>query len=205
MYIPPYFKIEDREAIEQIVSKYGFATLITAAPDGLKVSHIPLLYEPSDDGGTVTGHMARANDHWRAFDGEAESLAIFQGPDAYISPEWYEEGPAAPTWNFAVVHMRGPAQAMDGRRWLSAHVDELVEYHETKTLGHSAATDAEFKEMRLGSIVGIRMKVTTIEAKFKLNQNRSAADRSKVARRLDASGDRGAAEIAALMRRHGEA
>lgn len=209
MYIPDDFKIEDSEAIEQIVSEYGFATLITPSPDGLsndlKVSHIPLLYDRSDDGGTITGHMARANDHWQAFDGETESLAIFQGPDAYISPEWYEEGPAAPTWNFAVVHMRGPVHAIEGREWLSDHVDELVEHHETKTLGHSTATDSEFKAIRLGSIVGIRMKITTIEAKFKLNQNRSAADRSKVAQHLDASGNEVAGRIAALMRRHGEA
>ena len=206
MYVPPYFKIEDSEAIERIVSEYGFATLITPSPDGLKVSHIPLLYERSGEGGIITGHMARANDHWRAFGGEAESLAIFQGPDAYISPEWYEEGPAVPTWNYAVVHMRGPIQVMDEPDWLSGHVDELVKFHETKALGHPAApTDPELKAKLLGGIVGFRMNVTTIEAKFKLSQNRSAADRSKAAQRLDASGDQAAGEIAALMRRHGEA
>lgn len=121
MYIPPYFKIEDPEAIESIVSENGFATLITPSSDGIKATHLPLLYAPSSvtgECGTITGHMARVNDHWRSIDGQSESLAIFQGPDAYISPEWYETAPAVPTWNFAVVHMRGPLELFDDREWL---------------------------------------------------------------------------------------
>jgi transcriptional regulator len=118
MYIPPYFKIEDPEAIEKIVSESGFATLITPSSDGIKATHLPLLYEPassSKDAGIINGHMARANDHRRSIDGASESLAIFQGPDAYISSEWYETAPAVPTWNFAIVHMRGPLKLIDDR------------------------------------------------------------------------------------------
>ncbi len=201
MYIPEYFKVEDPEAIEKIVRENGLGTLITPSADGLKVTHLPLLYARA--GEVVTGHMSRGNDHWKALDGGAESLAIFQGPDAYVSPEWYEEGPAAPTWNFAIVHMRGPVKAIEASEWLSAHVDELTERHETKALGHPNLTDPEYKAGRLGGIVGIEMKVTTIEAKFKLNQNRSASDREQVADQLDASGDQLAAGVAALMRKHG--
>ncbi|MDP6823365.1 MAG: FMN-binding negative transcriptional regulator [Dehalococcoidia bacterium] len=208
MYIPPYFKIEDPEAIERVVRENGLATLITASSEGLKVSHLPLLYAPSDSAagnGFITGHMSRGNDHWTALDGESESLAIFHGPDAYVSPEWYEEGPAAPTWNFAVVHMRGPARAIDESDWLSEHVDKLTEHHEMKTLGHSTPTDRDYKVGRLGGIVGVQMKVASVEAKFKLNQNRSAADRLAVADHLDAIGDQAAEDVAGLMRRHGGA
>ena len=205
MYIPDDFKIEDPEAIKQIVSDNGFATLITPSPDGLKLSHIPLLYDPSEDGGIINGHVSRANDHWRAFDGEDESVAIFQGPDAYISPEWYKTVPAVPTWNFAVVHMRGPLELIDDREWLSSHVDDMVKFHESRALDHPPEpSDPEFKAKLLGGIVGFRMKVTTIEAKFKLNQNRSDADRLAVADTLDASGNQTDAEVAALMREHGD-
>ena len=208
MYIPPYFKIEDPDAIERIVSENGFATLITPSSDGIKATHLPLLYAPpgsSEDAGTINGHMARANDHWKAFDAIAESLAIFQGPDSYISPEWYETAPAVPTWNFAVVHMRGALELIDDREWLSSHVDDMVRFHEAKALDHPPEpSDPEFKAKLLGGIVGFRMKVKTIEAKFKLNQNRSKADRARVAEVLDGSGDQSAAGIAALMRTHGD-
>ena len=209
MYIPPYFKIEDSEAIEKIVTENGFATLITPSSDGVKATHLPLLYVPpgaSDEHGIINGHMARANDHWRSINGQSESLAIFQGPDAYISPEWYKTAPAVPTWNFAVVHMRGPLELIDDREWLSSHVDDMVQFHESRALDHSPKpSDPDFKGKLLGGIVGFRMTVNTIEAKFKLNQNRSDADRLAVADTLDASGNQTDAEVAALMREHGDA
>jgi len=207
MYIPPYFKIEDPEAIERIVSENGFATLITPSSEGIKATHLPLLYVPrgsSEDAGIINGHMARANDHWRSIEGQSESLAIFQGPDAYISPEWYETAPAVPTWNFAVVHMRGPLELIDDREWLTSHVDDMVKFHESRALDHPPAPpNPELKASLIGGIVGFRMTVTTIEAKFKLNQNRSDADRQAVADTLDASGDQTDSDVAALMRKHG--
>ncbi len=203
MYIPEYFNMEDPEAIEHIVRENALGTLITASPDRLKVTHLPLMYARSGDGGIITGHVSRENDHWEVLDGESESLAIFQGPDAYVSPDWYQEGPAAPTWNFAIVHMRGPVRAIEASEWLSAHVDELTKRHETKALGHPNPTDREYQTGRIAGIVGVQMKVTSIEAKFKLNQNRSAADRAKVADQLDVSGDQLTAAVAALMRKHG--
>jgi transcriptional regulator len=204
MYIPDYFRIEDPEAIQKIVLENGLATLITPSPDGLQATHLPLLYEASPEGGIVNGHMARANNHWKSLDGVSESLAIFQGPNAYVSPEWYEESPAAPTWNFAVVHIRGVIRVIDELEWLSAHVDQLVDHHENRTLGHPAPTDSDFKITLIGGIVGLQMTVTSIEAKFKLNQNRSDADRLAVADALDASGNQNASDVGALMREHGK-
>lgn len=204
MYIPSYFKMDDPEAIERVVRENGFATLITASPHGLKATHIPLLFTPSPGQGVIAGHMARGNDHLLALAGDAESLAIFQGPDAYISPEWYETTPAVPTWNFAIVHMRGPMELIDDVEWLSDHVDQMVKFHESRTLDHPPSSpDPELKASLIGGIVGFQMKVTSIEAKFKLNQNRSDADRLAVADTLEASGNQTDAEVAALMREHG--
>ncbi|NQW16062.1 MAG: FMN-binding negative transcriptional regulator [Chloroflexi bacterium] len=204
MYTPPGFKIEDPEVIRRIVDDNGFATLVTPSGDGVKVTHLPLLFEPSGDGGVINGHMAKANDHWQMFDGTAESVAIFHGPDAYVSPEWYETPGAVPTWNYAIVHMRGPITHIDDTDWLLAHVDELVDFHENKALGN-AGTGApeEIKLKLINAIIGFQMQVTTIEAKFKLNQNRSKADRVKAANSLDQTGDHGSMEIAAMMREFG--
>ena len=204
MYIPPYFKMDDPEAIQRVVRENGFATFITPSGDGVKATHLPLLYTPNPGNGVIEGHMARPNDHLSALAGDAESLAIFQGPDAYISPEWYETAPAVPTWNFAVVHMRGSVEVIDDVEWLSAHVDQMVKFHESRALDHPPAPpDPEFKASLIGGIVGFRMAVTSIEAKFKLNQNRSDADRLSVADTLDASGNQTDADVAALMREHG--
>lgn len=204
MYIPPYFNMDDPEAIQRVVRENGFGTLITASPDGLKATHLPLLYTPDSESGVIAGHMAKANDHWRALDDATESLAIFQGPDAYISPEWYETAPAVPTWNFAVVHMRGSVELIEDREWLSAHVDDMVAFHESRALDHPpSAPDIDLKASLLPGIVGFQMTVQTIEAKFKLNQNRDEEDRTAVADVLAASGDDGAEGIADLMRKHG--
>lgn len=204
MYIPDYTRIDDPKAIEKVVAENGLATLVTASSGGVKATHLPLLYSPSSEGGEIAGHMAKANDHWRVLEEAEESLAIFQGPDAYISPEWYETAPAVPTWNFAVVHMRGPVELVHDTTWLSDHVDEMVLFHESRTLDHPPqAPDPDLRNALLHGIVGFRMTVLTVEAKFKLSQNRSDADRISAARGLEASGGRHAGDIARLMRNRG--
>ena len=87
--------------------------------------------------GLVTGHMAKVNLRWQAFDGKSESIAIFGGPDAYISPAWYKMKPAVPTWNYMVVHIRGPITAIENEEWISAHVSRLSEIHEMSAVGES--------------------------------------------------------------------
>jgi transcriptional regulator len=206
MYTPPGFKIDDPAAIKRIVDDNGFGTLVTPSDDGVRVTHLPMLFVPSGGGGVISGHMAKANDHWPAFDGVAESVAIFQGPDAYISPEWYVATDAVPTWNFAVVHMRGPITLIDDPDWLLPHVNEMVEFHENKALGNpGVSAPEEVKQKLLSGIVGFQMQITTIEAKFKLSQNRSKADQVSTAHALDQIGDQESSEVAALMREFGSA
>ena len=206
MYTPPGFKIEDPDVIRRIVDENGFATLVTPSDDGVKVTHLPLLFEPLGSTGAIAGHVAKANDHWQAFDRAAESVAIFQGPDAYVSPEWYEATDAVPTWNYAVVHMRGSITLNSDPDWLMAHVDQMVVFHENKALGNpGVGAPEEIKLKLLNGIVGFQMQVTSIKAKFKLSQNRSKADQVSTAKNLDGTGDQSSAEIAALMRKHGSA
>jgi transcriptional regulator len=201
MYIPRLNRMEDRETINKFVSDIGFAALITPGADGVKVSHLPLLYAPSPGDGLISGHMAKANDHWKAFDGEQESVVIYQGPNAYVSPEWYESKPAVPTWNYTVVHLRGAVTAIHDPEWLTAHVDELVDFHEA---GVGPGTkDPDYVEARvkmLGGIVGFEMPVGSIEAKFKLSQNRTEEDRRLVAEQLGSLGDTQAAAVARFMK-----
>lgn len=202
MYIPRWNKIEDSEKIRQFVSDVGFATLVSLSDSELKVSHLPLLYVDSPGNGVISGHMAKGNDHWKAFDGEQESVVIFQGPNAYVSPAWYESKPAVPTWNYGVVHMRGAVTVIHDGDWLIEHVDELVDYHEAGiSKGSKEASYEEIRMELLGGIVGFQMKVELVEAKFKLSQNRSEEDRAGVVEALSASEVGQSAAVAELMLR----
>ncbi len=204
MYIPDSFRITDPTTIDRFIVETGFMTLVSATDAGLFASHLPFLYERGGEGPTITGHVARANPHWQAFDGVSEALAIIHGPDAYVSPTWYETKPANPTWNYAVVHAYGPVTAMDDPGWASANVDRMTDFYEQRTVGQPGeAFPPDLKVGLLRAIVGFRMDVTRVEAKFKLSQNRSAADRRGVALNLERSGAAGAAGIARLMRELG--
>ena len=204
MYIPRLNRIENRETIRKFVSDVGFAALVTPGDSGLKVTHLPLLYVDSPGEGVVSGHMAKANDHWKSFDGETESIVIYQGPNAYVSPEWYESKPAVPTWNYGVVHMRGAVTAIHDADWLMAHVDELVDFHEAGIGdGSKEASYEEIRNKLLGGIIGFEMTVETVEAKFKVSQNRSEEDRRRVAEKLGSSGDGWSVAVADLMRGDG--
>lgn len=204
MYIPRLNKVEDFETIRRFVSDVGFAVLVSPSESGLKVSHLPLLYVDSAGNGVISGHMAKGNDHWKVFDGEQESVVIFQGPNAYVSPEWYETRPAVPTWNYGVVHMRGSVTAIHDPEWLIQHVDELVNFHEDG-IGEGSK-EASYEEIRmklLGGIVGFQMTIESVEAKFKLSQNRSEEDRAGVIEVLGASGVGQSEAVAKLMRENG--
>ncbi len=204
MYIPRWNKVEDAETIRRFVSDVGFGALVSPSDAGLKVSHLPLLYVNSSGEGVISGHMAKGNDHWKVFDNEQESIVIIQGPNAYVSPEWYKDQPAVPTWNYGVVHMRGTVTAIHDDEWLVQHVDELVDFHETGIgEGSKEASYDEIRTKMLGGIVGFQMTVESIEAKFKLSQNRSDEDRTGVIEALGASGDGQSVAVADLMRENG--
>jgi transcriptional regulator len=190
VYLPKSFATSDDAAIARLVQQYPFAMLVTATDAEPQISHLPLLHRrgPAPDG-VLIGHVARANPHWRLL-ADHPSIAVFQGPHAYVSPSWYTE-PAAmvPTWNYAVVHVRGTVELVDDRDAKLATVNELTSRFESERAApwHLQLEGARLDAM-LGAIVAFRMTITRIDAKFKLSQNRGAADRERVIEALQSEG-----------------
>jgi transcriptional regulator len=190
LYIPSHFDIGDRVAITRLVHDHPFSTLVTPVAGEPHVSHIPLLWvgdcEPY---GTLVGHFARANPHV-AGAAKAESIAIFHGPHAYVSPSWYgQPADAVPTWNYAVVHAHGTLELAREPAETRAILDLLIQRFES---GRDApwvpGLDRSRMAAMVSAIIGFRMKIRRIDAKFKLSQNRAPDDRARVASALAAEG-----------------
>src|SRR4029453_15396817 len=180
MYIPAHFRVEDRRVIASFMQQFDFVSLVTNGPAGLVATPVPVLIREAGDDLQIVGHLARGNSHWRLMDGQLESMAIFQGPHAYVSPTWYASSGAVPTWNYAVVHAYGPVRIREDAGFIAGVVEELTRrYEDGGGRGWSpAALDPDAYQKLLGAIVGIEMSVTRCEAKFKLGQNRSVEDRA---------------------------
>ena len=185
MYNPPHFREDRLEVLHNLMRQHRFATLVTLGPDGLMASHVPLLLniEPGPLG-TLRGHLARPNLQWRDSRADVEALAIFQGPDAYISPSWYptkrETGRVVPTWNYAVVHAYGPLRTFDDPALLAEHVREMVNLQEAdlKEPWSVDAAPPNFIRGMINSIVGLEIPIRRLEGKWKMSQNRSHEDRA---------------------------
>ncbi|MCE3554112.1 FMN-binding negative transcriptional regulator [Pseudonocardia sp. RS11V-5] len=200
MYVPTHFAPAD-EDVQQLLDHHGAADLITHGPDGLEATMLPFVYDR--EGGRLLGHFARNNDHWRRADGR-QGLVIVRGPDSYISPTWYaskaEHGRVVPTWNYMTAHVHGTVTVHDDVDWLADVVRRLTDLHEADRPGRWRVEDAPEKYFRgqLRAIVGVEVRIERVDAKFKLSQNRPAADIDGVVDGLRAVGDaRGAEAVAA--------
>jgi transcriptional regulator len=204
VYLPSWFAAHDADAIVRLFHDYPFATLVTATSAEQQISHLPLLHhaDPAPHGALI-GHVARANPHWRQLT-DGPSIAVFQGPHAYVSPSWYTD-PAAmvPTWNYAVVHVHGSIELVEDRAATLAILKELTERFES---GRPAPWQLQLQGARLdamvGAIVAFRMTITRIDAKFKLSQNRGAEDRDRVIAGLLEDGHADASATAEWMDRY---
>jgi len=201
MYIPGAFAVDDPERLQAFLRRHSFATVVSATADGPFASRVPLLYD-ADRGplGTLIGHVARANDHWR-LGAETETLAIFDGPHAYVSPAWYEEPNVVPTWNYLSVHAAGRLRVRDDRAWLLEIVARMVDLYEAgrATPWRLSSQPDEFIERLLGAIVGFEIPIDRLEGKWKLSQNHTATRRRRVAAGLRAEGGPDALAIAEMM------
>jgi len=182
LYLPNWFATRNDDAIARLVNQYPFAMLVTPTDVEPQISHLPLLHRSGPTShGALIGHVARANPHWQLM-ADHPSIAVFQGPHAYVSPSWYTE-PAAmvPTWNYAVVHVHGAIELVDDRDAKLATVNELTARFESERAEpwHLQLEGARLDAM-LGAIVAFRMTITRIDAKFKLSQNRGAGERERV-------------------------
>jgi transcriptional regulator len=183
-----------------------FANLVTIGSEGLDATPLPLMLDPSDGPqGSLIGHIARANSQWRTTDGTQEALAIFSGPDSYISPSYYETkrltGKVVPTWNYVTVHVRGRISFTQEPEALLDLVRRLTERHESERAAPWAVSDApaDFIQSQLRAIVGVRVEISALTGKWKMSQNRSPADRAGVVAGLRADGGPEAEAVADVV------
>jgi len=181
MYIPKHFAFDEPAEIQAFVRDFPFATLVSTVDGVPCATHLPLMLDMRIGAhGMLRGHVARANPHWRAFESDAsESLAIFHGPHTYISPRWYAEGPAVPTWNYVAVHMYGRPRILSSNDDLLADLEAMVAVFEPDGQADHIITP-DYKERLAAGIVGFHMEVTWVEGKRKLSQNKSALDQAGI-------------------------
>jgi transcriptional regulator len=211
MYNPPLFREERPEILHAIIREARLAILISAGADGVpEATHLPLQFV-ADEGaqGTLYGHLAKANPHWRGLAAAGRARAIFLGPEAYVSPSLYaskkEHGKVVPTWNYVAVHAIGAVEVFEDATRLHALVDQLTHHHEAPRADPWAVSDApeSFIASQLKGIVGLRMEIQSLIGKRKLSQNRSEQDRHGVIDGLAGSDDARDRDVAALMRQGG--
>ena len=195
MYVPEHFRETRIEVLRALIARYPLGTLVAVTSEGITANHIPMQLLPAADGpALLRGHIARANPLWRLLQNDAPVLAVFIGPDHYVSPTWYpskrEHGKAVPTWNYATVHIRGQIRFIEDGGWLRSLVESLTDEHERGIPNRWRISDAppDFIDGMVHAIVGFEIRVSSIEGKFKASQNRSAADRAGVAEALRAAG-----------------
>ena len=213
MYQPPHFREDDLTAQHALIRAFPLGLLITAGTDGPVANLVPFQLVAVDPGkGMLRCHLARANGQLRELAEGGPALVVFQGPDAYVTPSWYETkretGKVVPTWNYATVQVRGVARVVDDAEWLLGHVGALTDGHEMEREEPWAVGDAPeaYIKAQLKGIVGVEIAVTGIEGKWKVSQNRSAADIDGVANGLaESAGRPGSAGMADMVRRYAPA
>lgn len=206
MYCPAAFRQDDLPSLHAQIQASGLAIVTSSGAQGLQASHLPLLLEPGEgEFGTLYGHFARANPHWRDLADGAEALVVFSGADAYVHPGWYpakaEHGKVVPTWNYIAVHAWGQAEVFDEPERLLELVSRLSERHEQGRPQPWAVSDAprEYIDSMLRAIVGFALPIRRLEGKWKLSQNRSSNDQVGVRTGLATSNNPRDHELAARM------
>lgn len=174
MYVPPQYQSNERHHIQTLIAKHPFATLITAPESGaIVVSQLPLLGSWRDERLVLSGHLAKANSHWRLWESQPRIDVIFNGPNAYVSAGWYKSKPEVPTWNYVSAQMTGTVAAIHDREWLHAHlIAASVENEQRYQGGWDVHAHRDFIDEILPGIVGFEISVSKIEMKMKLGQNK---------------------------------
>ncbi len=211
VYLPPLFSETRTEMLVAHIERHEFGLLVSHGREGLNggliASQIPFLAERRDGRLYLQGHLARANPQAADLDGPAgenrEALAIFQGSHAYISPSWYEAGPSVPTWNYVTVHAYGAARTIADPDWLRGLLRRLTERHEAREPAppwQMQDLPEAYLQSMLNGIIGVEIAVSRLDGKFKLSQNRPAADRPRIIAALELREDADSRALARLMR-----
>ncbi len=208
MYSPSHFRQQDPAELRALMEAAPLAVLVTFGDGRMHVSHIPLLFDSADGPhGTLIGHFAAANPQSQHYDASVEAIAIFNGPDAYVSPNWYqtkrETAKVVPTWNYVAVYAFGQMEFIDDAPGKRAVVARLTAHHEAKQPKAWAVDDApeDFVQSQLRAIRPFAFRIARLEGKWKLSQNRSEQDRDGVIAALGSTDAAKAQDAAARMRR----
>lgn len=183
MYIPSKMKMNDLSIAHDFIDDFGFGVIVSGSLTG---THIPFILKREEgESGVLYSHCAKANPHWKELQ-NAEVLIIFSGPHSYISPSWYAESPAVPTWNYAAVHAYGTATLLDDQQTLAA-VEAVVHKYEPALLEKREIITNEYRDKLLAGIVGIKVELTRLDGKLKLGQLRNKEDQAGVYQALTQS------------------
>jgi transcriptional regulator len=198
MYVPEPFAERELPVLHGWLRRYPFALLVTAAGGELAATHLPFWLDPArGPRGTLYGHVAKANPHWRSFDGSVRALAVFSGPHAYVSPRWYESA-GVPTWNYVAVHAEGAPRRIEDGEEVERLLQRLTETYEGE--GGYAALPQDLVARMVRGIVAFELPIERLTGKAQLSQNKGAGDRAGVIRGLEAQAEPQARELAALLR-----
>jgi transcriptional regulator len=195
LYIPKFNEETRLEILHGLIQSQPFATLITMGSSGLIATHLPMALSPGEGSPDILrGHVSRANPQWRDLDSSVDALAIFAGPQHYITPSWYpekfEDAKVVPTWNYAVVHAYGTVTTIEDPAWLLTHLKSLTAQHEAAFPSPWAVTDVpeDYVASQIRGIVGIEIPIRRLEGKWKVSQNKSERTRKSIERGLEELG-----------------
>jgi len=188
VYVPAKFQMEGAETMLAFMRQHGFAVVVSVSEGRPVATHLPLTVKVEGEQVLLRGHFAKANPQWRDIEGQ-EVLAVFNGPHAYVSPRHYDALESVPTWNYLAVHAYGRARVIRDPEANQELLYELIDAHEPGYWQRWEGLSQRYREGMLRGIVGFELRVTRLEGKAKLSQNKSAAERQRIAAALSASPD----------------
>lgn len=197
LYQPTHFQVEERAHALALMREHPLATLISTGNGELVVSHVPLIAREPDGAIVLLGHVAKANPHWSSWTAGARATAVFHGPDSYVSPSWYVNREAVPTWNYMVVHAAGPIATTHDSAAKERILKALIDAHDPPYREHwDVALSEDYRERMKSAIVGFEIAVDALHVKFKLSQNRPTEDKANVLAAMErGEGERGAVRL----------
>jgi len=206
MHIPSKFKQKNDNQLKNIIKEYSFATLVTYSQSGIDATHLPVILRNIEGKDVIQAHIAKANKLWQSVKSGSKVLLIFNGPNCYISPNYYptkkDSGKAVPTWNYVAVHVKGNISFIHDEQWLRNMIDSLTDMHESNQevpWSISDAPDSYIKKM-LSAIVGIEISIDSIDGQWKLSQNQPDINKLGVVQALQNSSDTDALKISELVK-----
>ncbi len=206
MYIPKHFSEPNTVELHALMRAYPLATLVSISAHGLNANHIPLhLDAATGTHGTLSGHLARKNPLWKDIANNNQMLAIFHGPDAYVTPSWYaskaQTGMVVPTWNYVAVHVHGTVKVIEDKEWLRTHLSSLTADQEAKFKQPWQIEDApaDFIDKLMHAVAGIEMEITHLSGKWKVSQNQSVENQLGVIQGLRVNNIPAQSEMAAMI------